>query len=90
MMFAQYCRVESIAGGVHASGRDMIRAARTMLAPTGKLRAQREARHEWLRDMLIMHHESRAEYASVVCARRIKPITPAERDQRIRRNMYHS
>jgi hypothetical protein len=43
-----------------------------MLAPTGKARAQREARHEWLREMLEMHHEARVEYMSVMSGRRRK------------------
>ena len=89
MMFGQYCRIETKAGGVSASGRDMIRAARTMLAPSGKLRAQREARHQWLREMLVMHDDARQEYVSVVCARRIAPVSREERDQRIRRTMYY-
>jgi len=42
---------------VSASAREVIRAGRRKLAPTGKTRAQREARHEFLRAMLA-HHES--------------------------------
>ena len=72
MMFAQYCRIESRAGGVHASPRAMIRAARTMLTKRGKSREQREARHEWLREMLTMHHDAMVEYMSVLSGRRRK------------------
>ena len=69
MMFAQYCRIESLAGGVHASPREMIRAARTMLTPLGKSREQREARHQWLREMLDMHHDAMVTYMSVLTGR---------------------
>ena len=72
MMFSQYCRIETKAGGVWATPRMMIRAAHTLLAPRGRSREQREARHEWLREMLHMHHEARVEYMSVMGARRRK------------------
>ena len=72
MMFAQYCRIESRAGGCHASSRAMIRAARTMLRKSGKARAQRDARHEWLREMLAMHFDAQVEYMSVISGRRRK------------------
>lgn len=69
MMFAQYCRIESLAGGVWATKREMIRAAHMMLTPLGKSREQREARHAWLREMLDMHHEALVEYMSVMTGR---------------------
>ncbi|MHC4302433.1 MAG: hypothetical protein ACYS7Y_34675 [Planctomycetota bacterium] len=90
MMFAQYCRIESKAGGVSASGREMIRAALSLIKPESRYsREYRKGRHEWLRQMLVMHDEARREYKSVVCGRRIQPETRAERDARIRRTMYH-
>ena len=72
MMFAQYCRIESGAGGVWATPREMIREARKMLRKSGKSREQREARHAWLREMLAMHHDARVEYMSVMSGRRRK------------------
>ena len=88
MMYGQYCRIESKAGGVSATGREMIRAARTMVTKQGLSRACRLVRHKWLREMLVMHDEARQEYVSVVCARRIAPESRAQRDARIRRTMY--
>lgn len=54
-MYGTYCRLR-----VHtfASTREVIRAARTKLAPKGKTRAQREARHAFLRQMLEHHCEA--------------------------------
>lgn len=72
MMFGQYCRIESKAGGVWATRRQMIRAARTLLAPRGKSREQRDARHAWLREMLAMHFDAQVEYMSVMSGRRRK------------------
>jgi len=66
MMFAQYCRIESRAGGVSATSREMIREAHKMLKKSGRGRAQRSARHVWLRDMLSMHHDARLEYVAVM------------------------
>jgi hypothetical protein len=66
-MFAQYCRIESRAGGVSASPRAMIRSARKCLSKSGKSRESREMRH-----MLAMHHEALLEYMSVMSGRKIK------------------
>ena len=65
MMFAQYCRIESIAGGVTASTRDFIRAARTRLSAHGKTREAREARHQWIREGLAHRARERKVYANV-------------------------
>ena len=59
MMHSQYLRIESLAGGVYASQREFIRAARSRLSPEGKSRGMREWRHEWLRDGLRQLQESR-------------------------------
>ena len=50
---------------VSASPRQVIRAARTKLRPAGKSRAQRGARHIYLRDMLSYHADARALYRAV-------------------------
>jgi hypothetical protein len=52
MTFAQYCRIETAAGGVTCSNRDFIRAARALLSSEGKSRAMRHARRMWLCDGL--------------------------------------
>lgn len=59
MLYAQYCRIETKAGGVWCSRRQLIRAARTLLAPRSKTRELREARQKWLREALELHHEAR-------------------------------
>lgn len=66
MLYSQYCRIESRAGGCSASPRAMIRAARTLLAASGKSREQRNLRHKWLREMLAKHAEARALYRAVM------------------------
>jgi len=65
MNFSQYCRIESAAGGVHCTNRDFIRAARALLSTNGKARAQRKARHIWLRDGLEQLESARQLYAYV-------------------------
>lgn len=60
MMHAQYLRIESLAGGVTASPREFIRAARGRLAPAGLSRARRAWRHDWLRSGLRQLQEQRA------------------------------
>ena len=69
MMFAQYCRIESRAGGVACSEREFIRAALSMIkkrARYGKVaREYRTGRHIWLRQGLEMRLKARAEYTHV-------------------------
>ena len=48
MTHAQYIRIETQAGGVGASTREFIRAARARLSDQGKARANREARRAWI------------------------------------------
>ena len=62
MMFSQYCRIETIAGGVTCSRRQFIKAAHSLLAPSSKGHAKRLARHEWLREGLKQHDNARAVY----------------------------
>lgn len=72
MMYAQYCRIETKAGGCHASPRALIRAARSVLAKHAKTRPYREVRHAWLREVLAQHREAQIEYMSVMSGRRRK------------------
>ena len=67
MMFAQYCRIESKAGGVSCTRREFIRAARTLLTPKGRTcRRTRDARHAWLREGLAMRADARKQYVDVM------------------------
>lgn len=52
MLYSQYERLESKAGGITASNRDFIKACYTVLRPRTKTRAWRDARHTWLREGL--------------------------------------
>lgn len=52
MMHSQFLRIETAAGGCNCTNMEFIRAAHGVLAPKGKRREIREARHEWLRDGL--------------------------------------
>ena len=94
MMYAQYCRIESRAGGVSCTRREFIRAARTMLEPSGKLRANRAGRHAWLRDGLLMRLSAREDYGNVVMGRfdTTKPARTATDELALhaRRTMYHT
>lgn len=67
MMYAQYCRIESRAGGVGATDRQFIRAALSTLAkPYRYKRTSREVRHGWLREGLRMLGLARNMYCSVM------------------------
>lgn len=63
MMFSQYLRIETSAGGVSASRSQMLRAFRRMLTPAGKSRQMRDHRHKLTREMLKWH-ETAQEVAS--------------------------
>lgn len=58
MIYSQYLRIESKAGGVFATRREIIRAARTMLSDYGKSRQARCNRHEWVREALEYHRQA--------------------------------
>lgn len=66
MMFSQYCRIESDAGGVSCSVRDFLRACRRRLSKQGKTRAMRTQRHEWLRAGLKQRDAARRLYNQVM------------------------
>ncbi len=66
MMFAQYCRIESRAGGVGCTEREFIRAALSMIKKRSRFSYElRRGRHAWLRDGLKMRLKARAEYRHV-------------------------
>lgn len=67
MMFGQYCRIETRAGGVFTSNRQFIRSALAMLRPRSRFnREYRTARHQWLREGLAILANSRTEYRAVM------------------------
>jgi len=66
MMHTQYCRIESLAGGVCCTDRQFIRCARTLLSDKGRSRLQRDARHAWLRDGLRQKEDALQQYIDVV------------------------
>ena len=59
MTFAQYCRLNVHVG---ASARTVVRKAHRMLSTKGRKRAQRDARHKWLRAILDCHCQARDLY----------------------------
>jgi len=69
MMFGQYCRIESRAGGVACTEREFIRAALSMIkknARFGPIACEyRTGRHMWLRQGLEMRLKARDEYRHV-------------------------
>ena len=50
MLPAQYCRIETAAGGVGCTHREFIRACHGVLSTKGKSRGSRTWRHEWIRE----------------------------------------
>jgi hypothetical protein len=56
MFSGQYLRIQRQAGGVYASDRQLIKAARTKLKKSGLTRAKRRSRHAWLRALIEIHH----------------------------------
>ncbi len=66
MMFGQYCRIESRAGGVGCTEREFIRAALSMInKESRRSRDLRIPRRAWLRDGLKMRLEARGVYRHV-------------------------
>jgi hypothetical protein len=60
MMYSQYCRIESKAGGVTCTPRQFVRAAHSRITPAARRRAYRDARHAWLRDGLVHLQDAKA------------------------------
>lgn len=80
MMYAQYCRIESAAGGVTITPRAFVRAAHGFITDSGKDRAKRTPRHAWLRRGLTHLANAQVMYLSVVSGRRV--LSAQEIDQR--------
>jgi len=58
----QYIRIQRDAGGIFASNRALIRAARGKLKKSGLTRHKRKARHYWLRDLIAIHQNQQKKY----------------------------
>jgi len=65
MTFAQFCRIETTAGGCLCTHREFIKAAHGLLSTDGKSRFFRDERHAWLREGLQMLDKSAAEYETI-------------------------
>jgi hypothetical protein len=52
MMYSQYLRIETKAGGVYCSDREFIKACHSILSKKGKSAARRATRHNWIRQGL--------------------------------------
>ena len=70
MMFAQYCRIESLAGGVSCTPREFIKACHSVLQKRYRFgihaRTVRTGRHAWIRSGLEMRLRARQEYSDVM------------------------
>ena len=64
MLFSQYCRVETRAGGLGCTNVEFIRAAhKSLLSQSRFHHLYRADRHAWLREGLALLAQSRAMYA---------------------------
>jgi hypothetical protein len=59
MLYSQYKRIETLAGGNTCSIRTFIRAARTKLSTDGRTRAMRGFRQQWLLDGIRLLNKSK-------------------------------
>jgi len=67
MMFAQYCRIESKAGGVSCTRREFIRAALSLIKKGSRYsRKFRQQRHNWLKSGLALRADARQQYVDVM------------------------
>lgn len=62
MMYSQYCRIESKAGGVFAPPRRMLKAFRTILSKKGKSHECRAYRHALITEMFELQREAKRVY----------------------------
>ena len=70
MMYAQYCRLETKAGGVFATDREFIRACRSSIKRNYRgNRTQRKIRHKWIRSGLELKKKASQEYIDVMSGR---------------------
>lgn len=64
MIYSQYCRIETRAGGLGCTNVEFIRAAhKSLLSQSRFHHLYRAARHAWLREGLALLEKSRAMYA---------------------------
>ena len=66
MLYSQYERIESIAGGVGASNRQFVRACHTRLNKLAKTRKMRSERHDWIRGGLAHFADAQTLYHDVM------------------------
>lgn len=59
MQYAQYERIETLAGGVNCTPRQFIKAAHTKLTEKGRSREMRTQRHAWLREGLSYNQSAK-------------------------------
>lgn len=58
MIYSQFLRIESSAGGKASSNRDFIKACYKLLNDEAKTRSKRAARHTWLKEGLSYRRAS--------------------------------
>ncbi len=67
MMYAQYCRLESKAGGVFATDRKFIRACLSVIRKRSRYsRKSRTLRHKWIREGLKLKDRALLDYFQVM------------------------
>ena len=64
MLYSQYLRLETLAGGVTCTNKEFIKACHSVLKNKFS-REEREARHAWLRDGLAYLDKSRNLYSDL-------------------------
>jgi hypothetical protein len=69
MHYSTYCRIESLAGGVHASDRALIRALRSKLLKTALQRESREIRRELITDLFEYRDAALSLYVHIIKGR---------------------
>lgn len=69
MVTAQFERLQTAAGGTHASDRAIVRAFWALLSDKGKSRDMRHIRHVQIREALTRHHKDQARYAEIYRSR---------------------
>jgi hypothetical protein len=66
MLLTTYYRIENLAGGVDSGERALIRAMRSLLTDDAKALANRDARHNLIRELLNMNDKALDEYYRVM------------------------
>lgn len=60
--YAQYLRIERLAGGVTATRAQIVRASHKLLGKRGRSSGLRKWRHAWINRVLVHHTDSRKIY----------------------------